>query len=172
MSLDSLNSLLIEQLRDLYNAETQYRVILPEMLTHGHDESLRQQLNFIVSENQQNIDALQRLCTELGVEPTGVICEAMRGLVREARHTLDEPGMPIVIDAAIIANAQRIAHYQIAGYGTARQFSRVLGHDAMADTLENLAEVAGARDHQLSKVADGGWFTDGINQAALNTNGR
>jgi ferritin-like metal-binding protein YciE len=71
-----------------------------------------------------------------------------------------------VIDAALIANAQRIAHYQIAGYGTARQFAKVLGEDRVADIFGDLVRHAGNVDQRLTKVANGGWFARGVNQRA------
>ena len=166
MPLLTLRELLSNQLRDLYNAESQYRQILPGMLNSAADEDLRVELTNVLEQNELNLGGLRLACRQLDVDPNGLTCEAMRGLVHETRDTLAEYGDPQVIDAALIANAQRIAHYQIAGYGTARQFARVIGADGVADTLDDLATRAGQVDHQLTKVADGGWFTRGVNQHA------
>ncbi len=165
-SLNSLKDLLIEQTRDLHNAETQYRGILPTMLESATDEELRKELSDMVELTDANISWLEHACTHLNVEPTGVTCEAMRGLIREARETVAKYGDPYVIDAALIANAQRVAHYQIAGYGTARQFAKVIGEDRVADIFGDLVRHAGNVDQRLSKVATGGWFARGVNQRA------
>ena len=165
-SLNTLKDLLIEQTRDLYNAETQYRSILPSMLSSATDEELRKELVDISELVDANLSWLEHACTHMNVEPTGVTCEAMRGLIRETKGTVTKYGDPYVIDAALIANAQRIAHYQIAGYGTARQFAKVLGEDRVADIFGDLARHAGNVDQRLTKVATGGWFAQGVNKRA------
>jgi ferritin-like metal-binding protein YciE len=165
-SLNTLKDLLIEQTRDLYNAETQYRAMLPAMLSSATDEELRKEITDITELVDANLSWLEHACTHLNVEPAGVTCEAMRGLIREARDTVGKYGDPYVIDAALIANAQRIAHYQIAGYGTARQFAKVLGEDRVADIFGDLVRHAGNVDQRLTKVATGGWFARGVNKRA------
>ncbi len=165
-SLNTLKDLLIEQTRDLYNAETQYRAMLPAMLSSATDEELRKELTDIAEQVDANISWLEHACTHMNVDPAGVTCEAMRGLIREARDTVGKYGDPYVIDAALIANAQRIAHYQIAGYGTARQFAKVLGEDRVADIFGDLVRHAGNVDQRLTKAANGGWFARGINKRA------
>jgi ferritin-like metal-binding protein YciE len=165
-SLNTLKDLLVEQTRDLYNAESQYRSILPSMLASATDEELRKELTEIVDLVEANISWLEHACTHLNVDPSGVTCEAMRGLIRETRDTVSKYGDPYVIDAALIANAQRIAHYQIAGYGTARQFAKVLGEDRVADIFGDLVRHAGNVDQRLTKVATGGWFARGVNKRA------
>jgi ferritin-like metal-binding protein YciE len=166
MSLHTLKDLLIEQIRDLYNAESQYRAILPSMLSSATDEELRKELQEICDQVDANISWIEQACIHLNVEPGGVTCEAMRGLIRETRDTLSQYGDPHVIDAALIANAQRIAHYQIAGYGTARHFAKVVGEDRVADIIADLARHAGNVDQRLTKVATGGWFARGVNKRA------
>lgn len=164
--LNTLKDLLIEQTRDLHNAETQYRAILPSLLSSATDEELRKEITDITELVDANISWLEHACTHLNVEPTGVTSEAMRGLIRAARETVSKYGDPYVIDAALIANAQRIAHYQISGYGTARQFAKVLGEDRVADIYGDLVRHAANVDQRLTKVATGGWFARGVNQRA------
>ena len=166
MPLHTLKDLLIELTRDLYNAESQYRAILPSLVTSATDEELLKELQQISEQVEANISWLEHAATFLDVTPGGVTCEAMRGLIRETRDTLVKYGDPHVIDAALIANAQRIAHYEIAGYGTARQFAKVLGEDRVAEIFADLARAAGNVDQRLSKVATGGWFARGVNQRA------
>ena len=166
MPLHTLKDLLIELTRDLYNAESQYRAILPSLVTSATDEELHKELEQISEQVGANISWLEHAATHLDITPGGVTCEAMRGLIRDTRDTLVKYGDPHVIDAALIANAQRIAHYEIAGYGTARQFAKVLGEDRLADIFADLARAASNVDQRLSKVANGGWFARGVNQRA------
>lgn len=166
MSLGTLQDLLIEQVRDLYNAEIQYRALLPGMTTQATDDELRETLASIVEQVEVNLGLIAEACQLLQIEPGGVTCEAMRGLVRGTRETLSQYGDPHVIDAALIANAQRIAHYEIAGYGTARQFAQVLDQKRVAEIFADLAERAGGIDRRLTKVANGGWFNRGVNRQA------
>ncbi|BET67334.1 ferritin-like domain-containing protein [Opitutales bacterium ASA1] len=166
MSLNTLKDLLSHQLRDLYNADKQYLDILPAMCSSASDEDLVKQLHQISRDVRDGASKLVEACGLLGIPAAGVTCEAMRGLVREANENVVEQGDPFVVDAALIANAQRIAHYQIAGFGTARQFARVLDCGAVADILDTRAEMAGNHDKALTKVATGGWFSRGVNQFA------
>lgn len=166
MSLYTLNDLLVEQVQDLYSAQAQYADILPAMIDAAADEELREQLLRIAADVENALAGLQRICEVLAVPPTGSICEAMRGLVREARGNVGEFGDAHVIDAALIANAQRIAHYGIAGFGTARQFARLLRLGEVADVLDGLARNVIEHDRALTRVAAGGWFTSGVNQRA------
>ncbi len=166
MSLNTLNDLLCHQLRDLHNADSQYLDILPSMCASATDEDLVKQLQQISSDMREGASHLVKACGLLGIPAAGVTCEAMRGLVREVRENVTDRGDPLVVDAALIANAQRIAHYQIAGFGTARQFAKILDHGEVADLLDERAEIAGRHDAALTKVATGGWFSRGVNQHA------
>ncbi len=102
----------------------------------------------------------------LGINPTGVKCQAMAGLLREAQETEEEYCNGSVKDAALIANAQRIAHYEIAGFGTASAFAKKLGLDHVSDTLTEMAEQSGAIDKKFTKIATGSWLDPGVNDAA------
>jgi len=162
----SLADLLHEQLRDLHDAEAQYARLLPRMIDKATYSSLR---DFLISAEQQtheNLETLAHVCSLRGISPDGVHCEAMEGLIREARRS---PGFPVesaTLDAAIIANAQRIAHYEIAGFGTASSFARCLQATESSSLLASLADEAGTRDQTLTKIALGGWFEPGVNQEA------
>lgn len=162
----SLADLLHEQLRDLHDAEVQYCRLLPRMIEMSTFGALR---DFLISTDQQtheNLGTLEQVCSLRGISPSGVHCEAMEGLIREARRS---PGFTVdsaTLDAAIIANAQRIAHYEIAGFGTASAFARCLNSNKASSLLARLADEAGARDQALTKIALGGWFEPGVNQEA------
>jgi ferritin-like metal-binding protein YciE len=163
----SLKDLLQEQMRDLYDAEVNYKSMLPHLISTATSPDLVSQLQHIALQSQENADHLTRICGLLGVASTGVTCEAMKGLLREAKATTQDWGSPAVIDAALIANAQRIVHYEIAGFGTGRAFAVCLGEKESTHLLEGMLEHAVDNDKALTRIASGGWFTSGINVEAV-----
>ncbi len=114
-----------------------------------------------------NIATLKSVCDRLGVPPTGVKCEAMAGLLREAQGTEEEYAHGSLRDAALIANAQRIAHYEIAGFGTARAFAEKLDLDDVAKDFEEMAQQSGDIDKKFTKIATGSWLSTGLNDEAV-----
>lgn len=164
--MNSLDDLLKDQLRDLFDAEIQFSAMLPDMIDKATSTDLRQGLSDISENTLENIAELQEVCQLLETPPTGVTCEAMRGLIRETTQTTGGQGDTATIDACLIANAQRIAHYEIAGFGTAKAFARCLGKSDVAALLSKLASRAGDHDKMLSYIATGGWFSSGVNQEA------
>lgn len=164
--MNSLLELLQEQLRDLYDAEIQYRSKLPDMVSRATDPVLADALADISNSTSATVEAIEDACSEMDVVPTGVTCEAMRGLIREASETVRERGDTATMDATLIANAQRIAHYEIAGFGTTAEFARCLKLTRPAEILSNLTRTAKEHDRTLSKIANGGWFKSGINHEA------
>lgn len=165
----SLEELLHEQLRDLYDAEMQYRYMLPRMIDVSTHAELREMLTETATATSDNLQELTVVCDMLGIQPDGVKCEAMEGLVRETRNTTADKSQTATMDAALIANAQRIAHYEIAGFGTASAFAKCVKHTDAATVLSRLTERAGLRDQRLTRLATGGWFTPGINEEAAAT---
>lgn len=163
----SLKDLLQEQMRDLYDAEVNYKNALPQLISTATSPDLVSQLQHIALKSQENADHLTRICGLLGVPSTGVTCEAMKGLLREAKATTQDWGSSAVIDAALIANAQRIVHYEIAGFGTGRAFAVALGEKECTHLLDDMLEQAVDNDKALTRIASGGWFTSGINAEAL-----
>lgn len=164
--MNSLRELLEEQVRDLFDAEQQYQFKLMAMKERATDGYLRQVLVEITDDTNGSIGRLTEICELLDVPPSGVTCEAMRGLIRETSDTIRESGDTATIDANLIANAQRIAHYEIAGFGTSRAFASCLGLKEVADILSELTTLAKSHDRDLSRVATGGWFRIGINSEA------
>jgi ferritin-like metal-binding protein YciE len=164
--MNSLKELLQEQVRDLYDAKFQYQSKLISMVDHATHSQLREVLQDVLDDAKTGLELLHEVCNELDVPPQGVTCEAMRGLIRETNGTLAEHGDSATIDANLIANAQRIAHYEIAGYGTARAFAHCLGRRQAAQMLGELNSMAKGHDRALSKVATGSWFQPGINLEA------
>ncbi len=162
----NLRHLLEEQIQDLYNAETRYADYLTRMSLSSKDEDLKGKFDHVKDGTADNIEKLISICDMLGIPPTGVKCEAMAGLLREAQETEEEYSNGSVKDAALIANAQRIAHYEIAGFGTASAFANKLGLDNVSETLTEMAEQSGAIDKKFTKIATGSWLNPGVNDAA------
>ncbi len=165
--MNSLLELLQEQTRDLYDAEIQYRSKLPDMIDRATHGGLREALLDIMDRTADNAGSLETVCQALDVPPAGVVCEAMKGLIRETAATTREQGDSATIDANLIANAQRIVHYEIAGFGTAKAFARTLGRRDLATIFAELAATAGEHDRILTQIATGGWFGTGINAEAV-----
>ena len=164
--MHSLRELLIEQMRDLYDAELQFGGLLPDMIDKATSHDLTEALIQIAEDGRENIQQIEEVCELFSALPSGVTCEAMRGLVREAKCTTSVEGETATIDAGLIANAQRIAHYEIAGFGTARAFAQCLGESRAAQILAELTDRAGGHDKALTQIATGGWFFTGVNKEA------
>ena len=165
-----LKDLLQEQIRDLYDAEVHYVNILPNLIRTATSAELADQLRTIAIQTQQNVTHLVHICTSLGVPPEGVTCQAMDGLIREAKSTTQDWGDTATIDAALIANAQRIVHYEIAGFGTTREFATCCGKKESAQILGEMLSQAVENDKALSRIATGGWLSAGINAEAVKAN--
>lgn len=154
MKLDSFNDLIESKLRDLYSAEQQFAAAQPAMVEAASDDELRAALEGHVAVTQGQLERLGEIAKLLSVSPEGERCEAALGLVKEGQKILKEEGDPFVKDAALLAAAQEIEHYEIAGYGTASAYARRLGRaDVEALLQQSLAEERGA-DLLLSEVAE------------------
>lgn len=163
----TLADLLCEQTRDLYDAENRHRETVRQSTFQAVTVELTEYLAHIMDDADENISTLEEICALLEVPPTGVECQAMAGLVREAKESAAEWNDSFVLDAAIISNEQRIVHYQIAGYGTALAFSRVAKLPAVAEKFRKMLEAAKRNDKTLTKIACGGWLETGVNEMAL-----
>jgi ferritin-like metal-binding protein YciE len=166
MQLNNLHDVLIEQLADLYSAETQLLSALPKMAGAAHSAELRQAFTEHLEETRRHVGRLDEAFGELSVPRSTETCEAMRGLIEEGSEIVEATGDPAAIDAALIAAAQRVEHYEISAYGTVRALAGELGYDRAAALLdETLAEEARA-DKLLTKLAAGGFLRSGINEEA------
>ena len=125
--LFGLRDLLNEQMRDLYDTEVHYGNMLTALIRTATSGELENRLRQIGIQTQENAVQIASICHLLGVPPEGVTCKAMDGLVREAKETTQDWGDTATIDAALIASAQRIVHYEIAGFGTSREFALCVG---------------------------------------------
>jgi ferritin-like metal-binding protein YciE len=154
-TIKTMNDLYVESLRDLYSAETQITKALPKMAEAANSEELANGFTEHLAQTQVQIERLKAIFQELGEEPGGHHCEAMEGLLKEGDELLGTVVEPEVLDAALIGAAQKVEHYEMAGYGTARNFARLLGFDGQADILQETLDEEGETDEKLTDLADG-----------------
>jgi ferritin-like metal-binding protein YciE len=166
MELTSLKDLYVEQLQDLYSAETQLLEALPKMAAAAAHDSLKQGFQTHLEETRGHIERLNRIFSDLGVKSGGHECAAMKGLVKEGDEVVKASGGGAVKDAALIASAQRAEHYEIAVYGTVRTFAQHLELRDHVELLQATLDEEGATDKKLTFLAEGSVFADGINEEA------
>lgn len=154
MALDSLHDLYVDELKDLYNAENQLLKALPRMAKKATSLELKAAFTEHLEVTRGQVERLDRIFERLGVSPRGKKCKAMEGLIEEGKEVIGEDGDPAVIDAALIACAQRVEHYEIAGYGCVRTFATLLGEDAAAKLLQATLDEEGAADKALTGLAE------------------
>ncbi len=164
--ITSLEQLYFDQLRDLYSAESQLVTALPEMAAQATCPELRDALNDHIAETDTHVKRLLTILERHALTTDTVVCDAMKGLLKEARKHLAETVSGDVRDAVIIASGNRIEHYEIAGYGVAKAFASTLGFGDDADILDETLQEEGAADEAITKIATGGLFRSGVNEAA------
>ena len=153
MSLDSLHTLLVTELKDLYSAETQLTKALPKMAKAACTAELRTAIEEHLAETEKQVERLETIFEQLEASPKGKKCKAMAGLIEEGKEVIDEDGEDSVKDAALIGAAQKVEHYEIAGYGTARTFAQLLGLDEIANLLQETLDEESAADEKLTELA-------------------
>jgi ferritin-like metal-binding protein YciE len=166
MQLNTLNDVLEEQLTDLYSAEQQLITALPKMAQAASSAELRPAVETHLQETRGHFERLQELLPTLGFQTGGATCEAMQGLIKEGDKVVQAQGDPNAKDAALIAAAQRVEHYEIAAYGTARTLADQLDLDDAKDILDQTLDEESHADSLLTKIATGGMFKSGVNQQA------
>jgi ferritin-like metal-binding protein YciE len=152
--LMDLNDLLVEQLKDLYNAEGQLLKALPKMAKAATNEELKQAFENHLAETEEHISRLEQVFESIGEKAKGKTCAAMKGLVEEGKEIMEEDASDEVLDAGLIAAAQRIEHYEIAGYGTVRTWAESLGHSEAAKLLQQTLDEEGKTDKLLTEIAE------------------
>lgn len=152
--MKTLEDLFEHQLKDLYSAEKQLIKALPKMMEHATDAKLKKAFESHLEETKKQKKRLEEVCDELGIDPEGETCKAMEGLIKEAESFIKEKTDDDVKNAGLIAEAQRVEHYEISGYGTAIRYAKELGHKKIASKLkETLDEEYGA-DNKLNDMAE------------------
>jgi ferritin-like metal-binding protein YciE len=154
LKLNTLRDLFIQELRDLYNAEEQLVDAVPKMAEAATSAELRHVFQEHARETKEHVARLDRIFNALGEDPSGETCAAMKGLISEGNDYIDAEGDPDCRDAGLISAAQKIEHYEIAGYGTARTLARRLGESDAATLLQDTLDEEGSADKKLTAVAE------------------
>jgi len=154
MKLETLHDLYVDELKDLYSAEHQLLKALPKMAKAAASPDLAKAFTAHLEETKGQVDRLDKIFKKLEVSPRGKTCKAMEGLLAEGKEVMSEDADPTVMDAALIAAAQRVEHYEMAGYGCVRTFARLLGYEQAADLLQATLNEEGAADKKLTKLAE------------------
>jgi ferritin-like metal-binding protein YciE len=152
--ITTLHELYLNQLRDLYSAETQLTKALPEMAEAANDPTLKQGFQLHLEQTKGHVQRLEEIFSDLDEKPTGKTCQAMEGLIKEGKETINEDASPEVKDAALIAAAQRVEHYEIAGYGTVRTYANLMGHSEATALLQATLDEEGETDQKLTSAAE------------------
>lgn len=161
--MKDLRALFEGQIQDLYSGETQIIETLPDMIDAAHDDDLRSALEDHLKETFEQKDRLERLSKDQGFKPGGHKCKGMEGILEEGDELVGEKAEDDdVRDAAIIAAVQKVEHYEMAGYGTARSYARVLGLDDVATTLQKTLDEEQDADERLTRIAE-----SHVNRSAL-----
>jgi len=154
MEMDSLRKLYVDELKDLYSAEKQILQALPRMAKKAKNAQLKQAFELHLEETQKQVERLDQVFELLGKSPRGKKCKGMEGLIEEGKEMMQEEMEPEVMDAALIAAAQRVEHYEIAGYGTVRTYAQILGEDKHAKLLQQTLDEEGNTDKKLTQLAE------------------
>jgi ferritin-like metal-binding protein YciE len=154
LALNSLDDLLVEQMEDLYDAEQRIVKALPKMAGAAHSPALKAAFEQHLRETEAQVSRLEQAFQAMGKSAKSKTCEAMKGLVTEGDEVVGAKGDPAVKDAALIAAAQRVEHYEMAGYGSARTFAQQLGRHDVARLLQQTLDEEGATDKKLTALAE------------------
>jgi ferritin-like metal-binding protein YciE len=151
--MSTLQDLYVEQLRDLYNAEKQIMDALPKMERAATSSSLREDFSAHRQQTEKQIERLEQIFKNLSTSPEGEKCKAMEGIIKEGEELMSKKAEPEVLEAGLIASAQRVEHYEIAGYGTVHTWAQQLGRKEDASLLSTTLSEEKATDEKLTKVA-------------------
>ena len=153
MPAHTLHDLLIETLRDTYNAEKQLVKALPKMAKAANSDELRAAFEDHLDVTRGQVTRLEKAFKELGAAVRGKQCVAMEGLIEEGKELMEEDHDPEVLDAGLIAAAQKVEHYEIAAYGTMRTWAEMLGHTRAAQLFQETLDEESEADEKLSELA-------------------
>jgi len=153
--METVNDLFEDQIKDLYNAETQLLKALPQMARKASSSELRKGFEKHAEQTQKQVDRLLQIAEMWEFKPTGKKCKAMEGLIAEGKEVLSEKGEDSVIDAALIAAAQRVEHYEISAYGTAKALANRLGCSDTVALLDETLKEEGETDKLLTRICEG-----------------
>jgi len=153
-TITTLKELFVEQLQDLHSAETQLIKALPAMAKASHAPALKAGFEGHLEQTKEHAVRLEHILEELGEKTVGKKCQAMEGLIKEGKELISEKASPEIKDVALIAAAQCVEHHEIAGYGCARTYAKILGHKEAAKTLQTTLDEEAATDKRLTVIAE------------------
>lgn len=154
MKIKTLHDLYVEQLHDLYSAETQLVDALPKMAKAATNVQLKTAFTEHLTQTKGHVQRLEQIFTQLGENTKGPACKGMQGLISEGEEMIKTKGEPAAIDAGLIAAAQRVEHYEMAGYGCVRTYAKQLGETHGQHLLQMTLDEEGAADQKLTKLAE------------------
>jgi ferritin-like metal-binding protein YciE len=154
MKINTLQDALVHEMRDLYSAEVQLTKALPRMAKAASHEQLAAAFEEHLEQTKGHVERLEKAFKQLDVSNRGDKCKAMEGLIAEGKSTLELDAEDMIRDALLISIAQKVEHYEIAGYGTARTFAQRLGEDKIASLLEQTLEEESETDRKLTQIAE------------------
>jgi ferritin-like metal-binding protein YciE len=154
MKMKTLQDLFADEIKDLYSAETQIVKALPKMAKAASSSELKEAFEEHLEQTKGHVERLEEICEKLDLNPKGKKCKGMQGLLEEGSEIISEGGDPMVLDAALIAAAQRVEHYEMAGYGCARTFASILGHEDASSILQETLDEEGEADKKLTQIAE------------------
>jgi len=154
MEMNTLQDLFLDDLRDLYNAENQLIKALPKMAKKASSPELKDAFETHLAETQGQVQRLERIFDSLGKTGKGKKCKAMEGLIEEGKELMGEDAAPMVMDAGLIGAAQKVEHYEIAGYGTVRTYAQLLGNTEAARLFQQTLDEEGKTDKKLTELAE------------------
>jgi len=163
---DTLQDLLTEELKDVYDAEHQIIEALPKMAKACCAPDLKMAFERHLEETRNQVTRLDQVFQQLGCKAERKTCHGVKGLISEANELIKKGGDPEVLDAALIGGAQKVEHYEIASYGTLRTWCMRLGHTQAAALLQQTLEEEGSTDHKLTSLAESHINQDAVNQGA------
>jgi ferritin-like metal-binding protein YciE len=154
MKLDTLDKLYVDELRDIYNAENQLLKALPKMAKGSSSPDLKSGFEKHLRQTESHVERLEQIFAELNESPKGKTCHGMKGLIEEGSEILKEDGEESVLDAGIIVAAQKVEHYEMAAYGSARTFARLLGQEKAAELLQTTLDEESETNESLNQLAE------------------
>jgi ferritin-like metal-binding protein YciE len=152
--LNTVEDLLAQEIKDLFSAESQLVKALPKVADAASSPELREAVNTHLEETKVHVTRLEQVAELLGITPRGKTCKAMRGLLEEGGEVIDEDGDPSIKDLALITAAQKVEHYEIASYGSARAMSELLGLDDVTEILTTTLDEESHSDSHLIAIAE------------------
>jgi ferritin-like metal-binding protein YciE len=154
MKMESLRDLYVDELKDLYSAENQIVKALPKMAKAASSDDLRAAFEKHLEQTRIHVERLEQIFEGLEESPKGKRCKGMEGLIKEGKEMLEEDAEPDVLDAGLISAAQRVEHYEMAGYGCVRTYARLLGAEEAAELLQQTLDEEGETDKTLTELAE------------------